>query len=185
MAAKKKPNPGTSEANASTEAPPSTDNTLVTTNGNDNNTEDHGEDFEAEDLADGDFEVGLHDLGISVEDIRVMRRIDARHSERLRQAQQAQAGTSNAPAATRAKGKGQELTAEELEEQLNKLKEEELCCKAMRQAIRDRLVMMKPLRQAPRPMQQAPEPHRLRQQPIIIEEEQYSDEEEGEYVMPL
>ena len=48
MAAKKKPNPGTSEANASTEAPPSTDNTLVTTNGNDNNTEDHGEDFEAE-----------------------------------------------------------------------------------------------------------------------------------------
>ena len=86
---------------------------------------------------------------------------------------------------TRSKGKCRQLTAEELEEQLNKLKEEELCWKAMRQAIRDRLVMMKPLRQAPRPMQQAPEPHRLRQQPIIIEEEQYSDEEEGEYVMPL
>jgi hypothetical protein len=33
-------------------------------------------------------------------------------------------------------------------------------------------------------MQQAPQPQRLRQQPIIIEEEQYSDEEEGEYMMP-
>ena len=43
---------------------------------------------------------------------------------------------------------------------------------------------MKPLRQDPKPMQQAPQPQRLRQQPILIEEEQYSDEEEGEYVMP-
>ena len=171
MAAKKKPNTGTSEANASTEAPPSTDNTLVTTNGNDNNTEDHGEDFEVEDLADRDFKVKLHDLGISTEDIQVMKRIGARLSERLRQAQQAQAGTSNVPAATRAKGKGQELTAEELEEQLNKLKEEELRCKAMRQAIRDCLVMMKPLRQDSRPVQQAPQPQRLRQQPVLIEGE--------------
>jgi len=113
-----------------------------------------------------------------------MRRIDARLSERLRQAQQAQAGTSNTPVATRAKGKGHELTTEELEEQLNKLKEEELRCKAMRQAIRDRLVMMKPLRQDSRPVQQAPQPQRLRQQPIFIEEEWYSDEEEGEYRMP-
>ena len=116
MAAKKKPNPGTSEANASTEAHPSNNNT-VTTNGD--NTEDNGEDLRVEDLADGDFKVDLHDLGISTEDIQTMRRIETRLSERLRQVQQAQqtqANTSNALVATRAKGKGQELTAEELEE---------------------------------------------------------------------
>jgi hypothetical protein len=84
----------------------------------------------------------------------------------------------------RSKGKGRLLTAKELEEQINKLKEEEFRCKAMRQAIRDRLVMMKPLRQDPRPVQKAPQPQRLRQQPIIIEGEHYSDEEEGEYVLP-
>ena len=47
MTAKKKPNTSTStEANASTEARPSTDNTLITmTNGNNNNNlEDNGED---------------------------------------------------------------------------------------------------------------------------------------------
>ena len=64
MAAKKKPNTGASEGNASTEAPPSTNDALVTTN---NNNEDQGEEFEVEDIADGDFEVDLHDLGISAE----------------------------------------------------------------------------------------------------------------------
>ena len=152
MAAKKKPNPSASEPNASTEAPPSTDNALVPSNGN-NTIADHDEDLEVEDLADGNFEVDLHDLGISAEDIQVMKRIDTRLSERLRQTQQAQAGPSTAPAATREKGKGHELTAEELEEQLNKLKEQELCYKAMRQSLRDRLIMMKPIRQDPRPVQ--------------------------------
>ena len=105
MAAKKKPNPGTSEANASTDAIPTNDNTLDTTNGD--NTEDNGEDLGVEDLADGDFEVGLHDLGISTEDIQTIRRIDTRLSGRLRkvQAQQTQANTSlcrirRAPVAT-------------------------------------------------------------------------------------
>jgi hypothetical protein len=184
MVAKKKPNPGTSEANASTEALPTNDNTLDTMNGD--NTEDNGEDLGVEDLTDGDFEVDLHDLDISAEDIQTMRRINSRLSEHLRQVQQAQqtqANTSNA-VATRAKGKVQELTAEELEEQLNKLKEEELRCKAMRQSLRDRLIMMMPLRQDPKPVQQVPQPQRLRQQPIFIEEEWYSDEEEGEYRMP-
>ena len=92
-----------------------------------------------------------------------MKRIDARLSEHLRQAQQAQAGTSNVPVVTRVKGKGHELTAEELEEQLNKLKEEELRCKAIRQSIQDRLIMMKPPRQAPKTVQQAPQPHMLLQ----------------------
>ena len=162
MAVKKKPNPGASEANAST------DNALVPAN---NDNKDQGEDLEVEDLADGEFEVDLHDLGISAEDILAMKRIDARLTEHLRNVQQAQAGPSNAPVTTRSKGKGRQLTAEELEEQLNKLKEEEFRCKAMRQAIRDRLVMMKPLRQDPRPVQQAPQPQGLRQQPIIIEGE--------------
>ena len=89
------------------------------------------EDFEVEDLADGDFQVDLHDLGISAEDIQVMKRIDTRLFECIRQSQQEQAGPSTVPAATRAKGKGHELTAEELEEQLNKLKEQELHYKAM------------------------------------------------------
>ena len=182
MAAKKKPNTSASEeANASTEAQPPTNNALVTTN-NDNN-KDQGEDLEVEDLAKGDFEVELHDLGISAEDIQVMKRIDARLTERLRHTQQAQAGTSNAPVATRSKGKGRELIAKELEEKLNKLREEELRCKAMWQAIYDCLTRMKPPRQAPKPVQQAPQPHRLLQQPILIEEEQYSDKEEGEFVM--
>jgi len=84
---KKKPNPGASEANTSAEAPPSTNNALVPTN--DNTSGDQGEDFEVEDVADGDFKVELHDLGISAEDIQVMKRIDARLSKRLRHAQQA------------------------------------------------------------------------------------------------
>ena len=130
MAAKKKPNPSAPEANASTEAPPSTDNALVPSNGN-NTIDDHDEDLEVEDLADGNFEVDLHDLGISAEDIQVMKRIDTRLSECLRQTQQAQGGPSTAPAATITKGKGHELTAEELEEQLNMLKEQELHYKAM------------------------------------------------------
>ena len=53
----------------------------------------------------------------------------------------------------------------------------------MRQFIQDRLIMMKPRRQAPKTVQQALQPHRLLQQPILIEEGQYSDEEEGEYVL--
>ena len=166
MAAKKKPNRGASEANASTEALALTDNTLILAN----NNEYQGEDLKVEDLAVGGLEVDLHDLGISAEDIRAMKRIDACLSERLHQVQQAQGGTSNAPAAAGAKGKGLQLSAEEMEEQLNKLKEQELRCKAMRQSIRDRLVMMKPLRQDPRPMQQAPQPQRLRQQPVFIKD---------------
>ena len=60
MAAKKKPNLGTSkEANASTEVQPSTNNTLVTTNGNNNNDEDNGENISVDDLAEGEFVVDL------------------------------------------------------------------------------------------------------------------------------
>ena len=110
MAAKKKPNTGTSEeVNASSEAPSSTNDALVTTNNE--NKEDQGEDLEVEDLAEGAFEADLQDLGITTKDIQAMKRIDARLAERLRHAQQAQAGTSNMPMTTRSKCKGQELTA--------------------------------------------------------------------------
>ena len=44
--------------------------------------------------------------------------------------------------ATRAKGKQRTLTAEELQEQLNKLKEEELCCNEMRQQIQQHMAML-------------------------------------------
>ena len=70
-----------------------------------------------------------------------------------------------------------------MEDQLNKLREQELRCKAVRQAIRDCLVMMKPPRQDPRLVQQVPQPQGLRKQPPFTED-QYSDEEEGEYVIP-
>ena len=169
MAVKKKPNPAASEANASTEALPSNNSIIVATNG-DNNEDLEVEDLEVEDLADGGLEVDLHDLGISVEDIRAIKRIDACLAERQHQAQQAQAGTSNSPATVGAR-KGLQLSAEEMEEQLNKLKEQELRCKAMRQSIRDCLVMMRPLHQDPRPVQQAPQPQRLRQQPVFIKDQ--------------
>jgi len=87
-----------------------TNNTVVVATHGDNN-EDQADDLEIEDLADGGLEVDLHDLGISAEDIQAMKRIDARLAERLRHAQQAQAGTSNVPMTTRSKCKGQELTA--------------------------------------------------------------------------
>ena len=70
-----------------------------------------------------------------------------------------------------------------MEDQLNKLREQELHCKAMRQAIHDRLVMMKPPRQDPRLVQQVPQPQGLRSQPPFAED-QYSNEEEGEYAIP-
>ena len=43
---------------------------------------------------------------------------------------------------TRAKRKQKALTTEELEEQLNKLREEELHCNAMRQQIREHMAML-------------------------------------------
>jgi hypothetical protein len=87
---------------------------------------------------------------------------------------------------TRSKGKQWELTAEEVEEQLNRLKEEELCCKAMRQQIREHMVMLQQdqaICPEPAPVPRAPQPVRLHPRPMIIEEEMYSDEEEGEYRM--
>ena len=92
----------------SAEARASADNALVTTNGpGTNNHEDNNEDTSVDDLADGEFEVELLDMGITSEDIQAMRRINARLAERLRHARQAatQAGPSTVIVMTRSKGK--------------------------------------------------------------------------------
>jgi len=83
-------------------------------------------------LADGQLEVNLLDLGVSAEDIAAMRRIDARIEEARRVQQQAlESGPSEPQVMTRAKGKQTMLTDVERQEQYNKLREEELRCKAM------------------------------------------------------
>ena len=184
MAAKKKTNTGTStEAKASTEARPSANDTLVTTNNRENNSEDTSVD----DLADEEFEVKLLDMGIATEDIQAMRRIDVCLKERSRHSRQAatQAGLSTTAIPTREKEKQRALTTEELEEQINKLKEEELHCNAMRQQIREHTATLQG--QAPRrePVPVVPlahQPIRPRPRPIIIEEDVYSDEK-GDYRM--
>jgi hypothetical protein len=91
MAAKKKTTTSTStEANASAEARASADHALVTTtNGPGTNGEDNSEDTSVDDLADGEFEVELLDMGVTSEDIQAMRRIDARLAEHLRHARPA------------------------------------------------------------------------------------------------
>ena len=76
MAAKKKGNTSTSvEAAASAEARASADNALVTTtNGSGiNNCEVNSEDTSVDDLANGEFEVELLDMGVASEDIQAMR----------------------------------------------------------------------------------------------------------------
>ena len=84
------------------EPPVSTENAIITTN-NAGNSEDTSVDH----LADGEFEVELHDMGIPFEDIKAMRRIEAHLAKRLRNAWQAaaQADPSAALMTTRAKEK--------------------------------------------------------------------------------
>jgi hypothetical protein len=158
MAAKKKTN-----TSASTEPPvsakvPAPANAIIPTNIGNNNHEDNSEDTSVDDLADGEFEVELLDMGISREDIQAMRRFDACLVERSCHARQVatQAGPSST-AVTRSKGKQRALTIEELEEQLNKLEEEELHCTAMRQQIHERMAMLQQ-DQAPR-LEPASAPH--------------------------
>ena len=97
MAAKKKGND-----NTSTEPPTSLENAIVPS-ANAVNREDASVDY----VAEGEFEVELHDLGIPPEDIKAVRRIEVRLAERSRNARQAvaQACPSAAQVTTRAKGK--------------------------------------------------------------------------------
>jgi len=78
MAAKKK-----GGGSSSTDAPMSPEDAIVRqANGNSNS-----DNVSIENVAEVDFEVHLHDLGISTEDIATMRRIDA-HLEEVRRAKQ-------------------------------------------------------------------------------------------------
>jgi len=101
------------------------------------------EDITVEDIAEGQHEVDLLDLGISAEDIAAMRRVDARLEEARRAKIQALQEESAEPQIiTRAKGKEIMLTEAERQEQYNKLQEEELRCKALQEKIRAQRLML-------------------------------------------
>jgi len=105
-------------------------------------------------LADGQLEVNLLDLGVSAEDIAAMRRIDARIEEARRVQQQAlESGPSEPQVMTRAKGKQTMLTEAERQEQHNKLREEELRCKAMQEKLRAQRLQLEQLQAPPKPPQ--------------------------------
>jgi len=150
------------------------------------------EDITVEDIAEGQHEVDLLDLGISAEDIAAMRRVDARLEEARRAKIQALQEESAEPQIiTRAKGKEIMLTEAERQEQYNKLQEEELCCKALQEKIRAQRLLLEKM-QAPQPPQplskgkvatNPPRNARVRTRTIPVEEisDQSELEEEGYY----
>ena len=97
----------------------------------------------------------------------------------------AQAGLSTAQVTTRAKRKQRALSTAELEEQLNKLREEELRWNVMHQHIQARMAMLQQ-EQAPRAVPvvvvpPAARPIKHRPRPIVVDDDAYTDEEDGEY----
>jgi len=83
------------------------------------------EDITVEDIAEGQHEVDLLDLGISAEDIAAMRRVDARLEEaRKAKIQALQEESAEPQIITRAKGKEIMFTEEERQEQYNKLQDQ-------------------------------------------------------------
>jgi len=149
------------------------------------------EDITVEDIAEGQHEVDLLDLGISAEDIAAMRRVDALLEEARRAKIQALQEESAEPQIiTRAKGKEIMLTEVERQEQYNKL-QEELRCKALQEKIRAQRLMLEKM-QAPQPPQalskgtvatNPPRNARVRTRTIPVEEisDQSEPEEEGYY----
>ena len=100
MAVKKKGDATTASADTAT-ATPSQDEAAT---GQDPTT--GNEDISIEDIAEGQQEVDLLDLGISAEDITAMRRVDARLEEARRAKRQAlQEETTERQIIMRAKGK--------------------------------------------------------------------------------
>ena len=101
------------------------------------------EDITVEDIAEGQHEVDLLDLGISAEYIAAMRRVDARLEEARRAKIQALQEESAEPQIiTRAKGKEIMLTEAERQEQYNKLQEEDLHFKVLQEKIRAQRLML-------------------------------------------
>jgi len=140
-------------------------------------------------LADGQLEVNLLDIGISAEDIATMHHIDARIEEARRAQQQAlEAEPSERQMITRAKGKETMLTEAERQEQFNKLKEEELQCKALQEKLHAQRLQLDKLQAPPSPPQKEMivvnprqhEPPRFRPRFIPIEEISDRSESDGE-----
>ena len=146
------------------------------------------EDVSIDALADGQLEVNLLDIGVSAEDIAAMRRIDARIEEARRAQQQAlEAEPSEPQMTTRAKGKQTMLTEAERQEQYNKLREEELRCKAMQEKLRAQRLQLEKLQAPPPPPPQKEmigvnprqqEPPRFR--PKFVPVEEISDHSESD-----
>ena len=103
-------------------------------------------------IADGQLEVNLLDIGVSAEDIAAMRRIDARIEEARRAQQQAlEAEPSERQMITRAKGKETMLTEAKRQEQYNKLREEELRCRALQEKLRAQWLQLEKMQAPPPP----------------------------------
>ena len=103
----------------------------------------NSDDISVDTVTEGQHDVDLLDLGIPAEDIAAMRRIDARLEEvRRAKQQELQAGPSEPQMVTRAKGKETMLSKAERQEQYNKLKEEELHCRAMQKKLKEQRQML-------------------------------------------
>jgi len=112
----------------------------------------NNDDVSVDTIADGQLEVNLLDIGVSAEDIAAMRRIDARIEEARRSQQQAlEAEPSEPQMITRAKGKDTMLNEVERQEQYNKLREEELHCKALQEKLRAQRLQLEKLQPPPPP----------------------------------
>ena len=117
-----------------------------------------------------------------------MRRIDARIEEAQRAQQQAlEAEPSEPQMTTRAKGKQTMLTEAERQEQYNKLREEELRCKAMQEKLRAQRLQLEKLQAPPPPQKemigvnpQQQEPPRFRPKFMPVEEISDHSESDGE-----
>ena len=148
------------------------------------------DDVSVDALANGQLEVNLLDLGVSAEDIAAMCRIDARIEEARRAQQQAlDAEPSEPQMTTRAKGKQTMLTEAERQEQYNKLREEELRCKAMQEKLRAQRLQLEKLQAPPPPSPQKEmngvnprqqEPPRFCPKFVLVEEISDHSESDGE-----
>ena len=103
-------------------------------------------------ITEGQHEVDLLDLGISAEDIAAMQRVDARLEEVRRANRPAlQEGAVEPQMITRAKGKETMLTEAERQEQYNKLREEELRCKALQEKLQAQRLLLEKMQAPPPP----------------------------------
>jgi len=92
------------------------------------NSNSNSDNISVENVAEEDYEVHLHDLAISAEDIKAMRRIEARIAKAQKTNQAAPATGPSDQVITRVKGKDLALSKAEKKEQYKRLREEELRC---------------------------------------------------------